>query len=215
MIINKPHEAINVSISAEDKEKIKIFLQGMVYCWCKNVKDENNSNKWFFARDLVGGERFSWDDTPLKVLNENYDTVKTASQALGNLLYEVLDEDTKQFEGYTLGICFNYGGQQEIVNATRIIAEKVLNNELKVEDITKETIENYLYTAELGQVDLLIRTSGEERLSNFLTWQSAYSEFIFTKTLWPDFNKKELYTCIKEFQSRNRRFGGLENKNVK
>ena len=100
MIINKLHEAINVSISAEDKEKIKIFLQGMVYCWCKNVKDENNSNKWFFARDLVGGESFSWDNTPLKVLNENYDTVKTASQALGNLLYEVLDEDTKQFEFY-------------------------------------------------------------------------------------------------------------------
>ena len=100
MIINKPHEPINVSISAEDKEKIKIFLQGMVYCWCKNVKDENNSNKWFYARDLVGGESFSWDDTPLKVLNENYDTVKTASQALGNLLYEVLDEDTKHFEFY-------------------------------------------------------------------------------------------------------------------
>jgi hypothetical protein len=100
MIINKPHEPINVSISAEDKEKIKIFLQGMVYCWCKNVKDENNSNKWFYARDLVGGDSFSWDDTPLKVLNENYVTVKTASQALGNLLYEVIDEDTKHFEFY-------------------------------------------------------------------------------------------------------------------
>lgn len=126
-----------------------------------------------------------------------------------------IEEDTKQFDGYTLGICFNYGGQQEIVNATKIIAEKVLNQELKIEDITKELVESYLYTAELGKVDLLIRTSGEERLSNFLTWQSAYSEFIFTKTLWPDFNKRELYTCIKEFQSRNRRFGGLENKNVK
>lgn len=98
MIINKPHEPINVSISAEDKEKIKIFLQGMVYCWCKNVKDENNSNKWFFARDLVGGESFSWDDTPLKVLNENYVTREIASQALGKLLYEVLYEDTKHFE---------------------------------------------------------------------------------------------------------------------
>ena len=100
MIINKPHEPINVSISAEDKEKIKIFLQGMVYCWCKNVKDENNSSKWFFARDLVGGESFSWDDTPLKVLNENFVTRETASQALGKLLYEVLDEDTKHFEFY-------------------------------------------------------------------------------------------------------------------
>jgi hypothetical protein len=100
MIINKPHEPVNVSISAEDKEKIKIFLQGMVYCWCKNVRDENNNSKWFYARDLVGGESFSWDDTPLKVLNENCVNVKTASQALGNLLYEVLDEDTKHFEFY-------------------------------------------------------------------------------------------------------------------
>ena len=100
MIINKPHEPVNVSIPTEDKEKIKIFLQGMVYCWCKNVKDENNSNKWFFARDLVGGDSFSWDDTPLKVLNEKYVTKKTASQALGSLLYEVLDEDTKHFEFY-------------------------------------------------------------------------------------------------------------------
>ncbi len=100
MIINKPHEPKNVSISVEDKEKIKIFLQGMVYCWCKNVRDENNSSKWFYARDLVGGKSFSWDDTPLKVLNEKYDTEKTASQALGKLLYEVLDEDTKHFEFY-------------------------------------------------------------------------------------------------------------------
>ena len=100
MIINKPHEPINVSILAEDKEKIKIFLQGMVYCWCKNVRDENNSNKWFYARDLVGGDSFSWDDTPLKVINEKYVTRDTASQALGKLLYEVLDEDTKHFEFY-------------------------------------------------------------------------------------------------------------------
>ena len=98
MIINRPHEPVNVDITTEKKEKIKLFLRGMVYCWCKNVRDENNSSKWFYARDLVGGESFSWDDTPLKVLNENYVTVKTASQALGKILYEVLDEDTKHFE---------------------------------------------------------------------------------------------------------------------
>ena len=100
MIINRPHEPVNVDIPTEKKEKIKLFLRGMVYCWCKNVRDENNSSKWFYARDLVGGESFSWDDTPLKVLNENYVTVKTASQALGKILYEVLDEDTKHFEFY-------------------------------------------------------------------------------------------------------------------
>ena len=100
MIINRPHEPVNVDIPTEKKEKIKLFLRGMVYCWCKNVRDENNSSKWFYARDLVGGESFSWDDTPLKVLNEKYVTEKTASQALGNLLYEVLDEDTKHFEFY-------------------------------------------------------------------------------------------------------------------
>ena len=86
---------------------------------------------------------------------------------------------------------------------------------MSIDDINVDTFEQNLYTYGIDPIDLMVRTSGEERLSNFLPWQLAYSEFIFTKCYWPDFNKKELYECIDEFQSRNRRFGGLENKNVK
>lgn len=122
---------------------------------------------------------------------------------------------TKDFTSYTLGICFNYGGRQEIVHATKEICKKVLDGKMSIDDINVDTFEQNLYTYGIDPIDLMVRTSGEERLSNFLPWQLAYSEFIFTKCYWPDFNKKELYECIDEFQSRNRRFGGLENKNVK
>ena len=81
--------------------------------------------------------------------------------------------------------------------------------------ININSFEENLYTYGIDPVDLMIRTSGEERLSNFLPWQLAYSEFIFSKCYWPDFNRKELFSCIDVYQSRNRRFGGLENKNVK
>ena len=109
-----------------------------------------------------------------------------------------------------LNICLNYSGKLEIVDATK----KIIKDKVKLDDITEELFTKYLYQ-DLPNVDLMIRTSGEERLSNFLPWQLAYSEFIFSKCYWPDFNKKELYLAIKEYQSRNRRFGGLENKNVK
>ena len=131
------------------------------------------------------------------------------------LMKALIENLTKEFTSYTLGICFNYGGRQEIVHATKEICKKVLDGKMSIDDINVDTFEQNLYTYGIDPIDLMVRTSGEERLSNFLPWQLAYSEFIFTKCYWPDFNKKELYECIDEFQSRNRRFGGLENKNVK
>ena len=121
---------------------------------------------------------------------------------------------TKEFTNYTLGICFNYGGKQEIVHATKAICKKVVDGEISIDDINVELMDNHLYTAGIEPVDLMIRTSGEQRLSNFLPWQLTYSEFIFSSCYWPDFSKRELYECIDLFQSRNRRFGGLENKNA-
>lgn len=106
-----------------------------------------------------------------------------------------------------LTIAFNYGGQSEIAAAVQRIAQKVVANELKPEDITPETIENHLDTAGIPNPDLVIRTSGEKRLSNFLLWQSAYSEFVFTDVLWPDFDKATLESAVLDFQSRDRRFG--------
>ena len=126
-----------------------------------------------------------------------------------------VEDLTKDFTSYTLGICFNYGGRQEIVHAAKEICKKVMAGQMSIDDININSFEENLYTYGIDPVDLMIRTSGEERLSNFLPWQLAYSEFIFSKCYWPDFNRKELFSCIDVYQSRNRRFGGLENKNVK
>ena len=108
-----------------------------------------------------------------------------------------------------LTICLDYGSYDEITTAVKNIASQVKNNNLDIENITPELIENNLFTKDYPKLDLLIRTSGEIRISNFLLWQLGYAELYFTNTLWPDFNEKELEKAIKDYQSRNRRFGGL------
>ena len=106
-------------------------------------------------------------------------------------------------------LCINYGGRDEIKNAVRAIAEQVKNGELAPEDITEDTITANLYTAHMPDPDLIIRPSGEIRTSNFLLWQSAYSEYYFTDVLWPDFKTTDLDAAIDNFNNRNRRFGGV------
>ncbi|HPR18721.1 MAG TPA: isoprenyl transferase [Candidatus Cloacimonadota bacterium] len=108
--------------------------------------------------------------------------------------------------GLHLNIAMNYGGKNELTDAfNRIVTD--IQNGVVSSRITEEMIDNYLYTAGIPDVDMVIRTSGEERLSNFLIWQSAYAELLFTKTLWPDFSKEEFVKAILEFQKRKRRFG--------
>lgn len=111
--------------------------------------------------------------------------------------------------GFIVGIALNYGGRAEIALAAKKIAEKCVSGELSSDDITEELVESFLYTREMPPLDLVIRPSGEQRLSNFMIWQAAYSEFVFMDTLWPDFTKKDLERAIKEFQARDRRFGGV------
>jgi undecaprenyl diphosphate synthase len=112
---------------------------------------------------------------------------------------------TKENTRLTLNVALNYGGRPEIVDAVR----RLVTDDIKPEDITEETFSNYLYTAGLPDVDLLIRTGDETRLSNFLLWQTAYSEYHFTKVLWPDFRKKDLDRALLSYSRRKRRFGGL------
>jgi len=119
-------------------------------------------------------------------------------------------EKTKDCKNFVFNICLNYGGKDEIVRASKLIAQDVKDGKISIDDINEQSFENYLYTRGLPPVDLLIRTSGEMRTSNFLPWQLAYAEFIFVKTYWPDFNKEELFSCIEEFNKRNRRYGGIE-----
>ncbi|SFW70216.1 undecaprenyl diphosphate synthase [Sinomicrobium oceani] len=148
----------------------------------------------------------------LKTLNKN----NIRLQAIGRLesmpasvsrkLQEVI-EKTKDNDRMTLTLALSYGSRDELKNAVQAISFKVKNNIISAEDIDESVINEHLYTHNLPDVDLLIRTSGEVRISNFLLWQIAYAELYFTETLWPDFNKEQLYEAILNYQNRERRFG--------
>lgn len=119
------------------------------------------------------------------------------------------EEESENFTGLTLNVAINYGGRNEIISATKQIAQKVNNGELQIEDINEDIMNAHLYTVGQPDVDLIIRPSGELRLSNFMLWQAAYAEYIFMDILWPDFNEKSLDQALEEFARRNRRFGGI------
>jgi undecaprenyl diphosphate synthase len=127
---------------------------------------------------------------------------------IGRLLTEA-EERTRANTGLTLVVAFNYGSRQEIARAARRVAEQIASGALKTADITMETVGRFLDAPDLPDPDLIIRTSGEQRLSNFLLWQSAYSELVFVPTYWPDFDRATLEAAILEYQQRERRFGGL------
>ncbi len=118
------------------------------------------------------------------------------------------EERTKNNTGVTLNIAINYGGRAEIINAVKKISEKIKLGEYKIEDINEEIVSENLYTVGIPDPDLMIRTSGEERTSNFLPWQLVYSEFLFIQKNWPDFSEKDLDEAIIEYQKRTRKFGG-------
>ncbi|SDM39461.1 Undecaprenyl pyrophosphate synthetase [Psychrobacillus sp. OK028] len=120
-------------------------------------------------------------------------------------------EQTSHNSGLILNFALNYGSRDEIVQSVQQIINKVQNGEISCEDICEELVNDHLMTSKLSDPDLLIRTSGEIRLSNFMLWQLAYTEFWFTNTLWPDFDEECLMEAIESFQSRNRKFGGLSN----
>ena len=131
------------------------------------------------------------DDLPKKVKKE---------------FLEAIDK-TKEGDRMTLNIALSYGSRNEITNAFKAIAEKVKKNTINIDDINESLINSHLYTNSLPDVDLMIRTSGEKRISNFLLWQIAYAELYFTDVLWPDFDEEEYIKAIINYQSRERRFG--------
>lgn len=133
-------------------------------------------------------------------------TQKTIKEAL---------EKTHSNDKYFFNICLNYGSRDEIIKVTKEISALVKDNRISVDEIDAQLFNKHLYTNEMPDVDLLIRTSGEERLSNFLLYQSAYAEFVFPKVHWPDFTFDVFVDCLQEFEGRNRRFGGIKNEKEK
>jgi undecaprenyl diphosphate synthase len=131
--------------------------------------------------------------------------------SLSRLIADV-EAKTARNTGLNLIVAFNYGGKAEIAEATQQIARDVLAGKLKPEDITEATIERALYTSGIPDPDLIIRTSGEQRVSNFLLWQGAYSELVFVEQNWPDFNETTFLGVLEEYSARERRFGGVEAK---
>lgn len=135
----------------------------------------------------------------------NIEKLPTSAQ---KQLREVL-EKTKDNSRMTLTLALSYGSREEIVQAVKMISDKVKNNIISSDDIDEVIINQHLYTQNLPDVDLLIRTSGESRISNFLLWQIAYAELYFTDVLWPDFREQHLYEAIADYQKRERRFGKI------
>ena len=119
------------------------------------------------------------------------------------------EEQSEAFEGVQVNFCLNYGGRDEIVKATRAFSADVAAGKYSPEALTEELLSSYMYSKDIPDPELIIRPSGEMRTSNFLLWQSAYSEYVFMDVLWPDFGPADLDAAIAEYHSRNRRFGGV------
>ena len=124
--------------------------------------------------------------------------------------FKNLEEKTKDHKGVVVSLCVDYGSYDEITTAIKEIAQEYKDNKISLNDINENLVNNHLFTKGYPKLDLLIRTSGEYRISNFLLWQLAYAELYFTDVLWPDFDEKELIKAILDYQKRDRRFGGIK-----
>lgn len=147
-------------------------------------------------------KRANSENIRVKIIGSN----QGLSEKMKNSIEKCM-ERTKANTGITFNIALNYGGRDEIINAVKNIAEKVKHEEIDIQDITEQTISDNLYTKNQPDPDLLIRTSGEIRLSNFLPWQLVYTEFVFVEKNWPDFDEQDLDKAIEVYQNRNRKFG--------
>ncbi len=189
---------------------------GIRYLTIYSFSAENWSRPADEIEDLMGLlKRFVRND--LAELHKNDVRVRIIGDR-ANLKPDILallaeaEELTKDNAGATLVVAFNYGAQQEIAEAARKLAEQVARGELRADQIDAARLAAHLHTKDIPDPDLIIRTSGEQRLSNFLLWQAAYSEFLFVPTHWPDFDKAALQAAVDEFRKRERRFGGLSAK---
>ena len=148
-------------------------------------------------------KRANTNNIKIRVLGD----LERLDSGLRESIAEIVEKSSNN-TGLTLNIAFNYGGRDEITNAVKHIAKDVENGKMKIDEIDEQVISNKLYTCGEPDPDLLIRTGGELRISNFLLWQLAYTEFLFVDKYWPDFSEEDLLNAIHTFQTRKRRFGG-------
>jgi len=200
----------------EGRKSVKKIVECCVELGIKNLTlyafSTENWNRPKLEIDFLMQLLFLSLKDELKTLNKNnikFETIGDLTRLpkkISNYLQKVKLE-TKENSKLTLTLALSYGSRNEIVNVVRELSDKVKNNIISSKNIDETVINDHLYTRNLPDVDLLIRTSGEKRISNFLLWQIAYSELYFTKKLWPDFRKKDLYKAIVSYQNRERRFG--------
>ena len=176
------------AFSTENWNRPKIEVRTLMKLLVKSLKKELKTFQKNNIKLLAIGKL---EDLPKKAYKE---------------LHEVI-EKTKNNNRMTLTLALSYGSREELINVMKTLSNKVKNNIISVENIDESIINKHLYTQNLPDVDLLIRTSGEHRISNFLLWQIAYAELYFTDVLWPDFNKEDLYKALINYQDRERRFG--------
>ncbi len=153
-------------------------------------------------RDIADDERIHANGVKVQIIGRREMLPKSVNDAI-----DYAENKTKNYDKFTFTVCLAYGSREEIISAIQSIADDHAKGKLPLKDIDETQVSNRLYTSNIPDPDLVIRTSGEERISNFLLWQMAYTEFYFTDVFWPSFSKKEMLKAIQTFQQRKRRFG--------
>ena len=179
------------TLSIENLKRPKLEINSLMTLLSRSIKKELETMKKNNIQFNVIGFR---DNLP-KTINAELDYAMS---------------ETKDNNGMKLFLALAYSGREELINCTKLIAEKVLNNELNINDITKNEFTKFLLTSNIPDPDLLIRTGSENRLSNFLLWQCAYTELYFSEKFWPDFEDSDLFKAINDFQRRDRRYGKIK-----
>ena len=170
----------------------------------KRPKDEVDGLMGILRDYLKDSKNFKDENIKVKFIGE----LSALDEDIRQLIVEA-EEGSRDATGLKLNIALNYGGRDEIVHAAKRIAERVKEGTVEIDDISEEMISDNLYTAGMPDPDIIIRPSGEYRLSNFLIWQAAYSEYWYSDVLWPDFKPKHIDKAIEDYNHRNRRFGGI------
>jgi len=170
--------------------------------WNRPKEEVDNLMELLYNYLLQVEEKFKNENIRLCIIGDRTPFSDKMKEAMAHA-----EDYTKDRDGIVLNMALNYGGRAEITNAARLVAEDVKNGKINPEDIDENYLGKYMYTADVPEVDLIIRPSGEERLSNFLLWQAAYAEFWYSEINWPDFSEKDMERAIIDYQKRNRRFG--------